>query len=386
MKIRCAYKKCRSQRCVKNVGREARAARTDVNADFCWYLHPAAEVVRFCGRVHRKLCSARTPVARGQREALDLQQYSALFYTLVRLGAPWAAALTLLQLVCGERADCARQARAGWLQHIDPGDDHPATVRIPKANGKTKAREIPIAPPVAALLHRWTAQGLRQPGGVQQQWPFLNDPRPQSPLRFLFPGKWPGAADKGRDWGRPVTVRGYRSKLAEAAVVLQRERATNKRRGASHPFDGFPLDRLGTHSFKRSAVSLMKDTCTSTALCGAIAGTTAKTLDRVYDMPTLKRQQALVARAFGPVASSLQREEEEAALPPRAAKRAKKKPGSPASAPLPLPPPRQSGAREGQGGAREEQDGAPLARFCAACGKRREEPSWACCPWCGHML
>ena len=143
---------------------------------------------------------------------------------------------------------------------------------------------------------------------------------------------------------------------------------------------------MGTHSFKRSAVSLMNDTCTSTALCGAIAGTTAKTLDRVYDMPTLKRQQALVARAFGPVASSLQREEGEAALPPRAAKRAKKKPGSPASAPLPLPPPRQSGAREGQGGAREEQDGAPLARFCAACGKRREEPSWACCPWCGHMF
>ena len=138
---------------------------------------------------------------------------------------------------------------------------------------------------------------------------------------------------------------------------------------------------MGTHSFKRSAVSLMKDTCTSTALCGAIAGTTAKTLDRVYDAPTLKRQQALVARAFGPVASSLQREESDAALPPRAAKKAKKKPRSPASAPLPLPP-RQSGAREGQGGAR---DGAPLARFCAACGERREEPSWACCPWCGHM-
>ena len=381
MKIRCAYRRCRSQRCVKNVGREARAARTDVNADLCRYLHPAAKVVRFCGQVHRKLCSTRTAEARGQREALDLQQYSALFYTLVRLGAPWAAALTLLQLVCGERADCTRQARVGWLKHLDPSDDYPATIRIPKTNGKTKAREIPIAPPVAALLHRWMAEGLRQPGGVQQQWPFLNDPQPQSPRRFLFPGK----ACMGRDWCRPVTVRGYRSKLAEAAVVLQRERATNKRRGTSHPFDEFPLDRLGTHSFKRSAVSLMKDTCTSTALCGAIAGTTAKTLDRVYDMPTLKRQQALVARAFGPVASSLQREEGEAALPPRVAKRrAKKKPGSPASASA--PPRRQSGARKGQGGAREEQDGAPLAKFCAACGKRREEPSWACCPWCGHRF
>ena len=82
--------------------------------------------------------------------------------------------------------------------------------------------------------------------------------------------------------------------------MLQKERAAKTRRGLSHPFGGFPLDRLGTHSLKRSAVSLMKDTCTSTALCGAIAGTTAKTLDRVYDTPTLKRQQALVARAFGP--------------------------------------------------------------------------------------
>ena len=65
VKIRCAYKRCRSQRCVKSVGREARAARTDVNADLCRYLHPAAKVVRVCGRVRRKLCSARTPEARG---------------------------------------------------------------------------------------------------------------------------------------------------------------------------------------------------------------------------------------------------------------------------------------------------------------------------------
>lgn len=378
MKIWCAYKRCRSRRCVKNIGKEARAARTDVNADLCRYLHPAAQVVRFCGRAHRKLCcSAADAMPRGQREALDLEQYSVLFYTTVRLGAPWAAALTTLQLVCGERADCARQARAGWLQHIDPSDDHPPTVRIPKVNGKTKAREIPLAPAVAALLHEWMTQGLRCPGGTQR-WPFSDDPNcPQTPRRLLFPGKALGRA-KGRDWARPVTVRGYRSKLAEAAAVLQRQRATSKRRGVSHPFDGFPLDRLGTHSFKRSSVSLMKDTCTSTALCGAIAGTTAKTLDRVYDMPTLKRQQALVVRAFEPVAAALQ---DDAALPPRAAKRAKKKPGLPAAAaPPPPPPPQQGGARE------EKQGGASPARFCAACGKLREDPSWAWCPWCGHVF
>eukprot|EP00974_Lingulodinium_polyedra_P086969 8430933-Lingulodinium_polyedra.AAC.1 len=42
---------------------------------------------------------------------------------------------------------------------------------------------------------------------------------------------------------------------------------------------------------KRSAVVLMKENSASTALVGAIAGTTAKTLDRVYDAPTCRRQR-----------------------------------------------------------------------------------------------
>ena len=70
---------------------------------------------------------------------------------------------------------------------------------------------------------------------------------------------------------------------------------------------------------------------------------TAKTLDKVDGAPTLKRQQALVARVFGPVATTL-------AVPTLAVK--KRARGAPAQ----------------------------QARFCGACGRRREELSWTCCP------
>ena len=98
----------------------------------------------------------------------------------------------------------------------------------------------------------------------------------------------------------------------------------------------------------------MKDACTSTALCGSIAGTTARTLDRVYDTPTLKRQQALVARVFGPVATTL------------------------VERPAPTP-----AVKKRAGGAPALQGLPQQARFCVACGERREGPSWACCPSCG---
>jgi hypothetical protein len=200
VKIFCAYRKCRSGRCVKNVSQAARANRTDVNAALCRPLHPAAKVVRFCGPGHRKACSARALVARGQREGLDLEQYCLLFLALVRIGAPWTAALTMLQLVCGERADCMRQARFGWLQHMDPSDDQPATIRIAKVNGKTKAREIPVAPGVAALVHTWSTQGLTHgPSGAR--WPFAGDPERQAARRFLFPGcETGGAQGTRRNW------------------------------------------------------------------------------------------------------------------------------------------------------------------------------------------
>ena len=147
--------------------------------------------------------------------------------------------------------------------------------------------------------------GQAGPGGLSPATPSGRRPAASSSLVMRQEGAGGEGQGTRRNWARPISVRGYQRKLTEAAQVLQEERAANARRSRSHPFDGLPLDRWGTHSFKRSAVTLIKNACTSTALCGSIAGTTARTLDRVYDTPTLKRQQALVARVFGPVATTL---------------------------------------------------------------------------------
>ena len=192
-----------------------------------------------------------------------------------------------------------------WLRHLDPKDSSLATFQIEKVNGKTVARHVPLAPAIAALLHGWLSNGLKGPAGIE--WP-LPGTNLDDPAAYLFPALALGGSGPKRHlrvFDKPLTVRGYRSRLYEAAAVLERERSANNRRGTAHPFDGFPLDRLGTHSFKRSAVTLMKDICASTSLVAAIAGTTAKTLDRVYDTPTWKRQQTLVTKTFNPLADTL---------------------------------------------------------------------------------
>ena len=86
---------------------------------------------------------------------------------------------------------------------------------------------------------------------------------------------------------------------------------------------------------------MMADRCAPTALVGAIAGTTAKTLDRIYDAPTWRRQQALAVEVFTPVATALL-------------------PAAPAAA----------------------EEGPLPTKFCAQCGRARRSERWASCPWC----
>ena len=335
-KILCAYKKCRSSKDVKNIGQAATAARSAINEAACRELHGACRLVRFCGPAHKRLCMARPESSkRGPREGLDIEQYCCLFAVLVGMGAEMFAIVSLLQVLCGERADCMCKARVRWLQHLDPNDGAPATVRIEKVNGKTQPRDVPMERAIAALLQEWLTNGLRGPGG--SRWP-LPGQSIVDPDAYLFPGLVLGGAGPKRNnraYCKPITVRGYRRRLSEAAEVLERERMANSRRLEAHPFDGFPLDRLGTHSFKRSAVTLMKDACASTSLVAAIAGTTAKTLDRVYDTPTWKRKQTLVTTTFKPLSETLR-------------------------------------TRHATGPS------------CPQCGKAREVSSWTCCPWCGR--
>ena len=348
VKLLCAYRKCRCVKDVKNIGTESRAKRDDVDLALCRPLHSACQTVRFCGPTHRRMATARVHQRRGQREAMEVAQFVALTTACLSMGAPWLVALMLLQLVSGERAECVCNSRAGWLRHFDPADDDPATMSISKVNGKTKPRDVPMAPAVASLLHTWWTQGLQ--GAQGSRWPFRGQ-NVDDPNAYLFPGLHTGGAHPSRDWGKPVSVRGYRKRLREAAEVLRRERSRQLRHRSKssvseHPFKEYPLDRLGTHSLKRSGVVLMKDKSTSTALVGAIAGTTAKTLDKIYDAPTWRRQQGLAVRAFTPVATALQ-------------------PVAPAAAEEGRPPP---------------------AKFCAQCGQARGEERWACCLRCGHKL
>ena len=103
---------------------------------------------------------------------------------------------------------------------------------------------------------------------------------------------------------------------------------------------------VGTKGRARMGEAELSHGGTSMALIGAISGTTAKTLDRIYDAPTWRRQQTLAVRAFTQVASALQ-------------------PAAPAAA---------------------EEGPLPAAKFCAHCGPARGEERWACFPWCGRKF
>ena len=68
-----------------------------------------------------------------------------------------------------------------------------------------------------------------------------------------------------------------------------------------HTFDDVDLAKIGTHSWKKTAVTLMKDEHVSTSIISAVTGTSAKTLEEVYDVPTQKRQRQVVSTILSPV-------------------------------------------------------------------------------------
>jgi hypothetical protein len=61
------------------------------------------------------------------------------------------------------------------------------------------------------------------------------------------------------------------------------------------------LSKIGTHSWKKSAVTLFKDKQISTSIVSVLTGTSCRTLDSVYDVPTAKRQRQTVDEIFTPV-------------------------------------------------------------------------------------
>ncbi len=177
---------------------------------------------------------------------------------------------------------------------------------IEKVNRKTQPRRIPIAASLATLLHRWMHQGQSLQGADGSQWPFQGQDLSNGDS-YLFPGLQAGRGRRmpHRAWDRPVTSRAYLYYLRVAADRAGKEPAAHRKQSLPHTFVEYQLELLGAHSMKVTGLSVMKDVCSSTVLVGAVAGNTAKTVERVYDQPTYRRQQRLVEKAFEPIVHEL---------------------------------------------------------------------------------
>ena len=301
-KMSCTWKSCRSGRDVKNVAAGLTAKLSEVDISKCRSLRSSCQQVRFCCAEHKNHCLKKAPAnPRGKRECMDEAQCRSLWTCLLQqVQCPWAAILFLMQLCLGERAEAATSVRVSWVQNLQEEHGNPCYIQIPDdVNGKTKARRVPLLQSFANLLRGWMyASPLVTPDG--KQWPFPEQPL-QDPQCCLFPGLQVRGNKMTRTWTQPITTRAYLKKLREAADILHKERADMLSRGLPSVWEETDLARLGTHSTKRTCVSLLKDQCRSSAVVGAICGTTPATLDREYDAPTQKRQRLALRHALGPV-------------------------------------------------------------------------------------
>lgn len=57
-----------------------------------------------------------------------------------------------------------------------------------------------------------------------------------------------------------------------------------------HAFQDFPLHKLGTHSMKKTVVTLMAEAAVSWSIISGATGTSVKMLQNTYDISTLSRQ------------------------------------------------------------------------------------------------
>ena len=294
--------------------------------------------IAFCCQSHLQRCRSSSDFlavdARGGREPLDVVQMADFVSELVKGGPVWPAVLLLTQLFLGERADAARLACIGWFHNIEPSAVGAPCVKVPKVNGKTTARELPLPCEFATKLHPWMhMEPLKNPN---HQWPFLGQDV-QSSGALLFPGQ---ARNRSRQWARAITERSYLKMLKDVAARIGQERTVARLAGTKHTFDGVSLDRIGTHSINKSFVSALKNAKYSTAVISALTGTTPRTLDSTYDIPTTQRQRSAVQDVIVPVL-----------------------PGFAAGATAALP-----------------------ARYCPSCGTQRQVASWAFCPQCGQRF
>ena len=306
LKIPCCYIKC-SQKNVDCKNRSHELPVSKLNKKLSRRMHPLAKVARFCSAQHQRLCTRADRGPYGGREALSTEQIVCLFDVL-RQHTPWAAVLFLLGLVLGERVDAARQCRLSWFRGLDQADGALPTISIPRCNGKTKARQdMPLHAGFAKLLHGWIWLCPLQ-GHSGKQWPHLDQPVPATtgkrlPGMLLFPGRQLGGTNK-RNVSAAISPKAFWNCFKAAQKILGQQRKEQHAQAQAHPFDDIDLDRITSHSCKKSAVTMLSEH-TTTAIVSAITATSPRVLDSTYVCPTKRRQREAVDRAFSPVVRQL---------------------------------------------------------------------------------
>ena len=316
-KQRCAYAKCSKQQVdVKNS--TFTAEKNKVDEEKCCDLRSHCKLVKFCCESHKNKClSGKTKKQQKDtqgREALDVAQVVHLFQVLTATGSVWTAVLMLIHLYLGERADCVRRITRSWLSNLEPEASGVPSIEIPEGvNGKTKSRKVQLPPDFSSVLHGWMfLKPLR--GGREGQWPFEGQCW-DGPNSALFPGfDVSKNGHQSRAWQQPVTERAYLEALKRAAKIIIKERAAAREREECHVFEGVNMDLLGTHSLKKTHVTLMKTAGHSSAIVEAITGTQAATLDRYYDIVSPKRQAEAMHQVFQPVLQKCKRSDDESGL------------------------------------------------------------------------
>ena len=179
----------------------------------------------------------------------------------------------LLQISLGDRCDCARQATTDWFSGLQRGSPNLPSALIPEVNGKTKPRRVPLHPSFADMLWGWIADKPLCSG--REQWPFLEQELAhatrEEKTTYLFCGR----SGNGRNLPvlhKPISERAFLKQITRAARILAQERLAAHKNHEIHVFDDIDLSKLGTHSWKKTAVTLMKDQRISTSIvhCGGI--------------------------------------------------------------------------------------------------------------------
>ena len=287
----------------------------------------------------------KRPSGNRGREALTADQLVFFYKALLAHGPAWTAVLFIAQLMLGDRADCSRSCTTSWL-HLSLPKPY---ISIPEQeeqiiNRKTMPRHIPVHAAFAKwLLQMMTASPVQ---GAKGCWPFtgqglVSECGSLNPDVLLFPGRVLGGVDC-RQWDKPISERAYLENVVAVGKILERERQDHHIRGLSHAFDDVNMRRIGTHSLKKSAITLMKDAHVQTKIVGALTGTSPKLVESVYYQATMAKCREAVETTFTPVLEGLGAMEGEL------------------SAPSYLP-----------------------AGFCPKCNVQKKEPQWLYCPMCG---